>query len=199
MLNYLDFLLIFFLVVGGLWGLLRGGGKLLISLFSLYIGLVISLLLYRPLGNFFRSVLTSMSISGSYALAFVFLLLVSVNAISFLTHFLSTPPEERRRKKKGHLQEAVTRSGRRFLTGPLNQILGLILGFAAAVVWISLFLAVLQYIFRMGLVQQGAFWTQLETSALVPWFNQALAWIYWAVSIWLPGGVPGFFEGLTQS
>ena len=56
MLNALDFLLIFFLVVGALWGLLRGAGKLLIGLFSLYVGLVVTLWLYRPLADFFREV-----------------------------------------------------------------------------------------------------------------------------------------------
>jgi hypothetical protein len=195
MFNALDFLLMFFLLVGVAWGLLRGAGRLLIGLFSLYVGLVISLLLYRPLGNFFRDLLPAMSVEGSQSLAFVVLLLAFVNGLSFLTRYFSTPPEDRRRREKGELQEAVTKGGRRFLTGPLNQLLGLLVGFLVAVVWISLILGVLQFVTSAGLYG-GALRRQLDTSVLVPWFNYALVRIYWSVGIWVPGGAPGLFSRL---
>ena len=198
MLTALDFLLIFFLLVGALWGLVRGAGRLLIGLFSLYVGLVIALWLYRPLAEFFRDLLPSMSVQGSQALAFVLLLFVFVNGISFLTRYFATPPEERKRKQRGGLQEAVTKSGQRFLTGPLNQLLGLVLGIVVAVIWVSLILAVLQFVLRSGFATGGtsAFRRQLETSVLVPWFNYALAIIYSAVSFWIPGDAPNILSGL---
>jgi hypothetical protein len=102
----LDYLLIFFLVLGTVWGLLRGAGRLLISLFSLYVGLILSLWLYRPLANYLRSLLPGMSVNGSEALAFVFLLLVLVNGFAFFTEYFSTPPEERKRKKRGEVHGA---------------------------------------------------------------------------------------------
>jgi uncharacterized membrane protein required for colicin V production len=201
MFNALDFLLIFFLVVGALWGLVRGAGKLLIGLFSLYVGLVITLWLYRPLGAFFRSLLTSMSVQGSQALAFVFLLFVLVNGISFFTRFFATPPEDRKRKRRGDIQEAVTKGSQRFVTGPLNQLLGLVLGIIVATIWVSLILAVLQFILRSGFVtgsSAGAFRGQLETSVLLPWFGYALWVIYSAVSFWIPGDAPNILSGLME-
>lgn len=199
MFNALDFLLIFFLVIGALWGLLRGAGRLLIGLFSLYVGLVIALVLYRPLGAFFRDLVPEMSVSGSQALAFVILLLAFVNGISFLTRYFGTPPEERKRKKRGDVQEAVAEGGMRFVTGPLNQLVGLVLGIIVAIVWVSLLLAVVQSVLRSGFATGsgvGAFRTQLQTSVLVPWFNYALALIYSAVSFWIPGDAPNILSGL---
>jgi hypothetical protein len=201
MFNALDYMLILFLLVGALWGLLRGAGRLLIGLFSLYVGLVVSLFLYRPLGNYFRSLLPEMSVQGSQSLAFVVLLFAFVNGISFLTRFFSTPPEERKRKSRGELQEVVTEGGQRFLTGPLNQLFGLLVGLVVAVVWISLILAVFQFVLRSGFAgggSIGAFRRQLDTSVLLPWFNLALVRIYWSVSIWIPGEPPGIFSGLLS-
>ncbi len=201
MFNALDFLLIFFLMVGALWGLLRGAGKLLIGLFSLYVGLVISLWLYRPLGQFFRDLLPTMSVQGSQALAFVILLFVLVNGISFFTRFFATPPEERKRKPRGEVQEAVTKGGQRFVTGPLNQLMGLVLGIVVAIIWVSLILAVSQFVLRSGFVtgsSAGAFRQQLDTSVLVPWSNYALTLIYMAVSFWIPGDAPNILAGFME-
>jgi uncharacterized membrane protein required for colicin V production len=201
MLNALDFLLIFFLVVGALWGLLRGAGKLLIGLFSLYVGLIVTLWLYRPLADFFRDLLPGMSVQGSQALAFVLLLFVLVNGIGFFTRYFATPPEERKRKQRGDLEEAVSKGSQRFLTGPLNQLVGLLLGIIVAIIWISLILAVLQFILRSGFVTgggAGAFRRQLGASALVPWFAYTLTLIYSAISIWIPGDAPNILSGLMQ-
>jgi uncharacterized membrane protein required for colicin V production len=198
----LDFLLIFFLVLGTVWGLLRGATRLLISLFSLYVGLILSLWLYRPLANYLRSLLPSMSVNGSEALAFVFLLLVLVNGFNFFTEYFSTPPEERKRKKRGEIQEAVAQTGRRFLTGFLSQIGGLAVGFVVTVVWISLLLAILQFVAQAEWpVADGVrviFQQQLGGSALKPTFNEILALIYRSVKIWVPGEVPSVFAGLLS-
>lgn len=200
MFNAFDFLLIFFLLVGTAWGLLRGAGKLLIGLFSLYIGLVLSLLLYRPLGNFLRDLIPDMSLYGSQSLAFVFLLLVFVNGFSFFTRYFSTPPEERRRKTKSGVQEAVEKGGKRFLAGPLNQLLGLLVGFLVTVVWISLILAIVQFAVKSGWPTgnptRAALSQQLGGSTLVPVFNYILVRVYYSVRIWVPGGVPSIFAGL---
>jgi uncharacterized membrane protein required for colicin V production len=202
MFNALDYLLIFFLLVGGLWGLLRGAGRLLIGLFSLYVGLVISLLLYRPLANFFRDLLSGMSITGSESLAFVFLLLALVNGFSFLTRYFATPPEERRHKERGQVQEAVTKGGQRFLTGPLNQLGGLLVGVLVAIVWISLLLAIFQFAVKAGWPAANrtrvAIQGQMNASVLVPVFNYALYRIYLSVKIWVPGEVPSIFAGLLK-
>ena len=198
MFNALDYLLILILVVGAAWGMIRGAGKLFIGLFSLYVGLVISLLLYQPLGNFFRQLLPAMSVSGSQSLAFVVLLFVIVNGFAFLTRYFTTPPEERRPSSKGAVEETVTRGWRRFVAGPLNTLLGLGLGLIVTAVWMSLLLAVVQFFFRSGVSVGGsALHAQLNNSTLIPWFNYVLARIYWSVSFWIPGQVPGLFASLV--
>jgi len=198
----LDFLLILILILGTVWGLLRGMTKVLIGLFSLYVGLILSLWLYQPLANYLRSLLPGMSVSGSEALAFVFLLLVLVNGFSFFTEYFSTPPEERKRKKRGAVQEAVAQTGRRFLTGFLSQIGGLVVGFVVTVVWISLLLAILQFVVQAEWPTANgmrfAFQGELATSALKPTFNQILTIIYRSVKIWVPGEVPSIFAGLLS-
>ncbi len=198
----LDYMLVFFLILGTVWGLLRGATRLLIGLFSLYVGLILSLWLYKPLANYLRSLLPGMSITGSEALAFVFLLLVLVNGFAFFTEYFSTPPEERRRKKRGEVQEAVAQTGRRFLTGPLSAIGGLVVGFVVTVVWISLLLAILQFVVQAEWpIANGARFTfqgELATSTLKPTFNQILTLIYRSVKIWVPGEVPSVFSGLLS-
>jgi len=202
MFNMLDYLLVLVLLIGVFWGLMQGVGRLLIGLFSLYVGLVASLLLYRPLGAFFRELLPGMSVSGSQALAFVFLLLLIVNGLSLLTRFLGTPPEERKRKKKGEMQEAVERGGTRFVIGPLNALGGLLVGLVVTAVWTSLILAVLQFALRAGGPVRGvgaSFAHQLSMSALVPVFNYVLFLVYRSVSVWLPGDqIPGIFAKILQ-
>jgi len=200
--NMLDYLMIFLLLMGTFWGFLAGAGKLLVGLFSLYVGLVISLLLYRPLAGFFQDLLPGMSTSGSQSLAFVFLLLAFVNGLSFVTRYFGTPPEERRRKPKGGLQQAVEKGGSRFLTGPLNQLGGLLVGFVVTIVWLSLLLAVFQFAVKAGWPAanrtRAAVQQQLGSSVLVPVFNYALFLIYRSVKIWVPGEPPSIFRGLLS-
>ncbi len=85
------------------------------------------------------------------------------------------------------------------MTGPLNQLLGLVLGIVVAIIWVSLILAVSQFVLRSGFVTgsgAGAFRGQLETSVFVPWFTYALALIYSAISFWIPGDTPNILSGL---
>ena len=202
MFNAFDFLLIFFVILGATWGVIRGAGRLMIGFFSLYVGLVVSILLYRPLANWFRDLVPAMSIEGSQSLAFILLLLVFVNGISFLTRFLGTPPEERRRTHRGQVEEALAQGSRRFITGPLNQLIGLLVGIVVTIVWLSLILAVLQYSLRSGVPGLGgtanALRAQIGASQLVPWFNVVLGRVYWSVSFWVPGEMPGIFANLLR-
>jgi len=197
--NMLDYLLILLLLLGTAWGLLRGVGKVLIGLFSLYVGLVVSLLLYQPFAAYLRDLVPAMSVRGSETLAFVFLLLLFVNGFSFVTRYFATPPEERKRKQKGQVQETVEKGGLRFIIGPLSQLAGLLVGFVVTVAWMSLLLAVLQFSLKASGTAGGgtaaSLRHQLSTSVLVPIFNYILFLIYQSVS-WTPGEVPSIFAGL---
>jgi uncharacterized membrane protein required for colicin V production len=198
--NSFDYLVILFLLLGTIWGLLRGVGKLLVGLLSLYVGLVLSLLLYRPLANWLRDVLHGMSISGSETLAFVFMLILCVGLFNVLTRFFVTPPEERKRKKKGEVQEEVEKQGVRFIIGPLNQVAGMVVGFAVTVVWLSLLLAALQFSLRAGGGALGSAGVNLRqqmlNSVMVYMSNYVLFYIYKSVS-WMPGDVPSIFADIV--
>ncbi len=204
--NMLDYLLVLLLLVGTFGGVMQGIGRLLIDLLSLYIGLVASLLLYRPLGQFFRELLPAMSTSGSQALAFAFLMVLIVGGLSFVGRFVSKPPEEKKRSGNQDLEFTENkRSCRDLALRVVSQVGGLIVGFIVAVVWISLFLAVLQFLLSVGAdtaVRGGAggnIRRQLQTSALVPIFNYVVYLIYRAVRFWLPGHTtPAIFSQIIQ-
>jgi hypothetical protein len=204
--NMFDYLLILVLVMGTVWGMIQGIGRLLIGMLSLYVGLVAALLFYIPLARFLRDLVPAMSLIGSQALAFVILLFLIVNGLSLVTFALSTPEEERKRRQKAIM--LGTGGGgnrnllRRFVLEPLMYLIQLGVGFVVAVAWISLVLAVLQFAIESG-VSVGPTGTSLRhqvmTSALVPKFNYALHLVYYSVRIWLPGdSIPVIFAKILQ-
>jgi len=201
--NMLDYLLVVLLLVGTFWGLMQGVTRLLTDLLGLYIGLVVTLLLYRPLGGFFKELLPIMSVQGSEALAFALLLMILVNGLGLASRFTGIPPEDRKRKTKLNLEEPTEPGCRRYVWGPLNQLGGLLVGFVVSTVWLSLLLAVLQFMLRTGgeatVSGSGGLRVQLQTSALVSVFNYVVYLIYRSVSFWLPGDqVPAIFSRILQ-
>lgn len=188
--NALDYLLIFLLVIGTFWGMMRGVIKLLIGIFSLYVGLVIALLLYQPLAGFFRDLMPSLSVTGSEAIAFAFLLIVCANVLDFLTRLLSTPPEQRQRRGRFPAEGDEDSRLRRFVIGLPAMLAGLVIGLVVTAVWMSLGLAVLQFLLKTGGPTLGGIARdlrdQLASSALINVFNYVLYLVYQSVSFWLP-------------
>lgn len=189
--NMLDYLLVLILVMGTFGSMTRGPIKALIGVLSLYVGLVVSLLLYLPLAGFLRRLSPLMSIAAAQALAFAGLLMVSTNALDILTRYLGTPAWERRRAQPATGQEEIVESrGRRFLIGMPATLLGLGVGFVVTAIWMSLGLAILQFLLKTGAPAAGdvgdSLSKQLSTSALVPVFNYGLYRVYQSVSFWLP-------------
>ena len=193
--NMLDYLLLLIILVSAAWGALQGTTRLLIAIFSLYIALVVSLLLYGPFATFLRDLVHEFSVVGSQALAFAAILFVVFTGLSFLTHFATTPAEERKRKRKDSVasQGGVTGRSllRRFVIAPLKTLIGFVIGLMVSSVWISLALALLQYVMAspatVGYYGAGLRF-QLHMSVLTPMFNIVLYVVFRSVSIWLPGG-----------
>ena len=193
--NMLDYLLLLIILVCAAWGALQGVARLLIGVFSLYIALVVSLLLYLPFARFLRDLVHAFSVVGSQALAFAAILFVVFTGLSFLTYFVTTPAEERRRKHKKSLASLGGDTGRsllrRFVIAPLKTLIGFVIGLIVSSVWISLGLGLLQYVVQSPATvgYYGArLQFQLHMSALTPMFNIVLYLVYRSVSIWLPGG-----------
>jgi hypothetical protein len=174
---------------------MRGIASQLMSLVSIWLALVATLWLYKP---FSTRILQGLGLpeTGSDTLAFLILLIVFFNAIRLIIKALSTPPEERKRKKMSKedpLAEAAKSAGERFVVGPLNLIGGAALGLILTVLWMALLLGLLQFIFQPTETPVGDYGTfarritqNLRTSALIPFFNQVLSLLARSVSWFVP-------------
>ncbi|MFQ5612071.1 MAG: CvpA family protein [Anaerolineae bacterium] len=190
--NPLDLLIVLLILLGTLSGLIRGAFKQILGLVSFWLALIISLWLYKPLSDeIIGGVLTSMSAFGRDTLAFLFLMIVFSNLIGLALRLVSTPPEEKKRRKVGQFEEAVERGSQRFIFGPLNALGGLALGFLSTAVWLSVLLALIQ--FALTAAPGSALARTMATARLVPVMNGILSWVYVSVRLFVPGRLPGIF------
>lgn len=199
-LNPLDLLLIVLLIVGVLAGFVRGAVSQIVSVVSIWLGLVATLWLYKGLSERILQPETSgfgMSKTPADVIAFLVLLIVFFNAFRLLVKYLAVPPEEKKKKRKrrgtvGVPDEVAPSPMQRFVAGPLNALGGLAMGFILTSLWLMLILGVLQFIFQptdadipysgfsRGLV------TNLRNSTLLPFFNLALAGLVQSVDLFVP-------------
>ena len=193
-LNALDLLLIVILFIGALVGVMRGALPQLFSVVSIWFGLVLTLWLYKPFSHYILQGV-GMPKTGAETLGFILLLLVFFNVVRFVVKQLSTPPEERKQKKKSKedpLAEAAKSATDRFVIGPLNMFGGAVMGIIVTALWITLILAALQFIFQPTDVPgdysgfSKRMITNLQTSVLVPFFNQILVWLTRSVMLFVP-------------
>ncbi len=199
-LNTLDLLFMVILLVGVLAGFVRGAVSQIVSVVSIWLGLVTTLWLYKMVSERILQPETSgfgMEKTAADVLAFLVLLLVFFNAFRLLVKYLAVPPEAKKKKlkKKGKVgvEEEVTPSPvQRFIVGPFNALGGLAMGFILTTIWLALLMGVIQFIFQptdasipysgfsRGLV------TNMRGSTLLPLFNQVLAAIVQSVSLFVP-------------
>jgi len=193
-LNNLDLLLILFLFIGATIGFVRGILPQLISIASIWLGLIATLWLYKPFSNRIIQDALEMGKTGGDTLAFLVLLVIFFNAFRLIVRALSTPPEERRKRRKDPddpLAEAAKTFSER-MYGFLNALGGMALGVVLTTLWLALLLGVLQFIlqptgtdvpytgFTRGLV------SNLRTSFLIGWFNQVLWLLSWSFDLFVP-------------
>ncbi|MCB0190989.1 MAG: CvpA family protein [Anaerolineae bacterium] len=202
-LNTLDLLLIFLLFIGLLIGFLRGVGVQLRSLASIWFGLLIALWLYRPFSNRILQGL-EMGKIVSDTLAFLLMLFVAYHAIRLIVSYLTKPPEEKTRpiKKKGRVgpvEPPQPSAMQRIILGPLSTVASMVLGVVLAIVWISIFMGVIQFFFQTGAfsasgVSQPGLTNQIQTSALAPYFNRVLYLIVQSLSLFVLDDGPNILE-----
>ncbi len=203
-LNAFDLLLLVIVFVGALIGFVRGVVPQLISLVSIWIGLIATLWLYKPLSERVLQPETSgfgMSKTPADTIAFLVLLLVFFNGFRLLVKYLAVPPEERRKKKKKKkfqddpLADVAPSAMQRFVYGPINAIGGITLGFILTVLWLSLLLGVLQFIFQPTETQVpytgfiNSLIVNMRRSTLLPLFNAVLSGLTTSVSLFIPAAV----------
>lgn len=203
-LNAFDLLLLVLVFVGALIGFVRGVVPQLISLVSIWIGLIATLWLYKPLSERVLQPETSgfgMSKTPADTIAFLILLVVFFNAFRLVVKYLAVPPEERRKKRKKKkfqddpLADATPSAMQRFFYGPINAIGGIVMGFILTVLWLSLLLGVLQFIFQPTGTQVpytgfiNGLITNMRRSTLLPLFNAVLSGLTTSVSLFIPAAV----------
>ncbi len=192
-LNNLDLLLIVILFIGVLVGLVRGVLPQVISAVSIWLGLVITLWLYKPFS--FR-ILQGLGIGkmGADTVSFFILLIVFFNGVRLLVNYLSKPPEEKIQKKQSKddpLAEAAKTTTERFVIGPLNALGGMVMGFILTTLWMAIILGAFQFILQDALFEAGVpepgLARELQQSALVRfYFNQVLWAIVQSVDLFIP-------------
>jgi hypothetical protein len=203
--NTFDVLLMLLLLVGAVWAAFQGTTRLLIAVFSLYVALVATLLLYMPLANFFRRLMPAFSAAGSQALAFAIIIFVVFNGLSLLTRFATTPADQRKQRRRRPLAEMAEDASRswlqRYVLGPLNIVVSFAIGLVIMLAVLALALVVLQSIVESQVAVGGigaSLRYQLKTSGLLPMFNVILYLVYRSVNIWLPGSeVPAIFAKIV--
>ncbi len=184
--NALDLFLLFVLFIGLLIGLMRGPVPQIISLGSIWLGLLFSLWTYKL---FSKHILQGIGLTGIPAdtIAFLILLVVMFNIIRLVIKSLATPPEEKKKKpkKKGTVGPADEESlaGKKLLAGPFHTIGGMVMGIILTTIWFAILLGVMQFSFQVqidnvlgvesGVSSQGIS-NQLRGSTLVPYFNRVL-------------------------
>jgi len=199
-LNTLDLLLLVILFIGILAGFVRGAVPQIVSLVSIWLGLVATLWLYKPLSEQILQPETSgfgMAKLPSDVLAFLVLLLVFFNAFRLLVKYLAVPPEEKKKKRRrkglvGVPEEVAPSAIQRFIIGPLNALGGIVMGFILTTLWLALILGVIQFIFqptRTDIPYSGftnGLVTNLRNSTTLPYFNQVLGAVVQSVDLFVP-------------
>ena len=204
-LNTLDLLLIIILLIGALIGLVRGTTPQVISLVSVWLGLVVALWLYKIFS--FRILQgLGMGKTGADTLAFIIVLIVCFHGVRLVVNALVTPPESKKKKKKSEedpLAEAAKTASERFLLGPLNLVGGFAMGLLLTTLWMALILGVAQFLFQPSDVpeQVGSFTRRmaanLNGSTLVPIFNSVLWLIVRSVELFVPSDADIFRRVVT--
>ena len=193
-LNTLDLLLLVLMFIGILIGLFRGALPQIISVVSIWLGLVASLWLYKIFS--FRILQgLNLGVTVSDTLAFIILLIVFFHAIRLIVRYVTVPPEVKKRRQKSQddpLAEAAKTATERFIIGPLNIIGGMIMGLILSILWLTLILGIIQFFIQptelsptvTGLPRRLA--GQINGSSLVPMFNSLLNLIVISVDFFVP-------------
>ena len=211
-LNLLDYLLIFILFLGAVVGFLRGVLPQIISVASIWFGLLGSLWLYRPLSNNILQGLGFPKI-GSDTMAFLILLIVFFHAIRLIVKAVTVPPEEKKKKprRKGRVgppeEDLVVKTAtQKYISGPFQAFGGIFLGVLLTALWTALILGVLQFTFQVnvGEAAEGAatgtisagrgIAAQLHGSGLLGYFNQILRLVVRSLSLFEFNSTPNILE-----
>ena len=176
MVNELDYILIFIILVGVGIGLRRGLVRVLISTVGIYFTVIVAGYAYEPMGDTLSGALSRLGINVSTTAAHNFSYLVVVIAMTVAVELVSRSTFE-----ETHIR----------VLWRLDNLLGGIAGVFYGALWASLFLVPPQY----GLAQTAGAWsTAVFQSELVPTLNRVFRdAVLDVVGIFFVGGTPELY------
>lgn len=210
-LNTLDLLLIFILFIGLIIGFIRGLGTQVVSLASIWFGLLIALWLYRPFSDYILQGLEVefLGKTASDSLSFLTMLFICFQSVRLIIRYLTKPPEEKRRKAKrrgqvGPVEEPPPSPTKKYILGPLGAAGSMVMGLVLTVLWTAIILGVLQFFFQAGAFAAGGVSApgmvgQIQSSVLAPYFNRVLRVLVVSVSLFVLDDTPNILEVVVQN
>ncbi len=177
--NWLDVVLLALLVIGVAIGFRQGLLRQILGLAALYIGAILGAQYYTVIAGWFRFLFPNLPVRFVNALGFLIILLAVTSLINWLAYdaYQST-----------HLH----------IFPVIDRLVGSLLGFLTAAILISLLFPIVA--FASGEQWPWAEGTRLlinyamETSRLIPFFDQFKPELLNALGPWLPGGLPSLFN-----
>jgi membrane protein required for colicin V production len=180
MINPFDILIAIAMIVGVAIGFVRGLLRMLFAVVVIYLATVVAMTFYVPFGRFIGRILTTMSRTGTEALAFALILILVAVILQFLLSRTYRDTEW-----PGLRQ--------------IDQLGGLIFGFLVTSLWIGLAIVgagfVLQTPAPGGEATQSNLTYYFQTSTLIPIFYRFLPLAFATLKPWVPKGkLPDIFS-----
>jgi uncharacterized membrane protein required for colicin V production len=170
--NSLDVLIIIVLAIGTVVGFFKRLLRKAMNIAALYIATLLAMQFYFPLGKW-MSELTSTSLKTTRALSFSLILVITDILLNFLAR-------------------CAYKDTRLPFLGYLDQMGGLLIGFASTCAWISLAIPLLSGV--PWLPFKASLYEAIRSSALVSFFDNLLPLLLATLRPWLPGGIPPIFS-----
>ncbi len=103
--------------------------------------------------------------------------------------------EEKTKKRKKSLDEMLDKMDKGLSFSIVGALGGGIVGIAVTAIWLSVALALMQYLLNAGI---GSHTLRIEVarSTLMPYFSLVLSWIYVSIKWFIPRELPAIFAAL---
>lgn len=195
--NYVDILIGIILLFGVIFGAIRGGGKQMVGIVSLWLSLIVSLWLYDPLSDkILAGIFEGASKVVLDSFSFVMLMIFFTGAVQIIFIISSTAPEEKLQKTSKKIDDLMEEAEKGGSAGSvLNAIAGLITGFIVTILWLSISVALVRYIVFNSNVSPNLRYS-MQTSNLLQYTNQVLEWLFLSIKYFIPREAAAFIGRL---
>lgn len=193
--NNFDLLIFFLIIVGMVYGAMRGTVREIIGLFSVWLALILDLWLYRWLSTvILQGSFPSASPVVMDTFAFIILMIIFTLAVNLVFVLSGTSPEDKRKKRVKHDFNEMLEDAERSNFSFMNAFGGMIVGAFVTAFWMSVFFALLEHLLRATAGAGNAVAVSMAGSRLLPIFKFTVYWIYQSIQFFTPGDIPAIFQ-----